>query len=99
MTTATRGLVRYEGEIESWTSPADNYRWQDQVDTAASCLAAAALAGGMPRVHAAMGERQLARYLASQVVRRRRTSAAKLAVIMLGGVVALGVGCFIGMLA
>ena len=72
--------------------------WQDQVDMAASCLAAAALVGGMPRVAGTMNERQLARYLASQAARRRRTSATKVAVVMLGEAIALAAGCYIGTL-
>ena len=98
MTTATRGLVRYEGPVDSQPSSPYGDAWQDQVDMAASCLAAAALAGGMPRVAGTMSERQLARYLASQAARRRRTSATKMVVVILGEVIALGAGCYIGML-
>jgi hypothetical protein len=96
MTTATRGLVRYEGPVDTHQSSPYGDAWQDQVDMAASCLAAAALAGGMPRVAGTMGERQLARYLASQAARRRRTSTAKITVILVGWAIALAAGCYIG---
>ncbi len=98
MTTATRGLVRYDNEVGSHRSTPGHSGWQDQVNTAASYLAAAALGGSMPNGGAAMSERQLARYLATQAVRRRRTSTTKLAVIMLGEAIALAAGCYIGRL-
>jgi hypothetical protein len=103
MTTATRGLVRYEGAVRGGNGSAGEYAshdnaWQDQVDMAASCLAAAALTGGLRKAAGAMSERQLARYLASQASRRRRMGATKLAVIMIGEVIALAAGCYIGLL-
>ena len=95
--TVTRGLVKYEGPAESTQDPYGN-SWQQQVDMAASCLAAAALAGGMPRVAGTLTERQLARYLSQQAARRRRTAVAKVSVILGGGALALVAGCYIGML-
>ena len=102
MTTATRGLIRYEGPITD-ESPrggraAHGHDWQGQVDVAASYLAAAALAGHFPSA-GAMSERQLARHLASQVARKRRMGAAKLVVIVLGEILALAAGCYIGLIA
>jgi hypothetical protein len=95
MTTATRGLIRYEGpttQDSAWTDG-----WQDQVDQAAANLAAAALTSGLARA-GTVSERQLSRYLAAQAAKRRRTSTTKLAVIMLGELLALVAGCYIGTL-
>lgn len=97
MTTATRGLIRYEGP-QGTSDDAYGDAWQQQVDMAASCLAAAALKGGMPRVAGTVTERQLARYLASQQARRRRMGLTKTAVIMIGEAIALAAGCYIGLL-
>lgn len=100
MTTATRGLIRYQGSPDSHSSRSTyGEAWQEQVDAAASSLAASALAGRIPHVAGTMTERQLARFMANQAVKRRRTSAAKLAVIMLGEVLALAAGCYIGLIA
>ena len=96
-TTITRGLVRYQGQPETRQERQDG-AWQDQVDMAAACLAAAALQGGMARVAGTLTERQLARYLSQQAQRRRRTSTAKLAVILAGNLLALVAGCYIGLL-
>ena len=96
-TTVTRGLVRYQGPDESQRDPYGD-GWQQQVDMAASCLAAAALAGGMPRVAGTLTERQLARYLSEQAARRRRTAISKVSVIVGGMALALVAGCYIGLL-
>ena len=99
-TTVTRGLVRYEGNGRSAGDDRNPYgdAWQQQVDMAASCLAAAALAGGMPKVAGTLTERQLARYLGEQAARRRRTAMAKVSAIVGGCGLALVAGCYIGLL-
>jgi hypothetical protein len=96
MTTATRGLIRYEGQAHAGDSDRGD-DWQEHVDQAASFLAAAALKVGMMR-SSTVGERQLSRYLADQAARKRRTTAAKLAVITLGVSLAVLTGCYIGTL-
>ena len=102
METATRGLVKYQGSQDTGSrndsSSAYGDGWQQQVDMAASCLAAAALQGGMPRVAGTLSERQLARYMTNQAIKRRRTAQTKLAVILLGQAIAVAAGCYIGML-
>ena len=103
MTTATRGLVRYQGAQDTqddWkqSSPYSG-AWQSQVDMAANCLAAAALQGGMARAGGTMSERQLARYLAGQAEKRRRTNQTKVAFILFGQAIALAAGCYIGLLS
>ncbi len=95
-TTISRGLVRYH-EATSSDMPRDE-AWQSQVDAAAACLAAAALQGGMPRVAATLNERQLVRYMAGQVARRRRMTRTKLGVVLAGWALALVAGCYIGLL-
>jgi len=105
MTTVSRGLIKYEGPVSS-ESESRTYAdagvygdgWQAQVDMAASCLAAAALTGGLPRVHT-MHERQLARYLSAEVAKKRRVAYTKIATIMLGSALAMAVGCYIGLLS
>lgn len=102
METATRGLVKYQGAQDSSSqkdagSPYGD-GWQSQVDMAASCLAAAALQGGMPRVAGTLSERQLARYMTHQAIKRRRTAQTRLAVILLGQALAIAAGCWIGLL-
>lgn len=100
MTTISRGLIKYEGPVSSDSdADSDVYGdgWQRQVDMAASCLAAAALTGGMPRV-GTMHERQLARYLSAEAAKRRRVTNTKIAIIMMGMATALATGCYIGLL-
>ena len=98
MTTATRGLVRYEGVVTDANGDFSiGSAWQDQVDRATSAMATAS--AGFRRAPGAISERQLSRYLAAQSAKRRRVSATKLAVIMIGEVIALAAGCYIGLIA
>jgi hypothetical protein len=93
MTTMTRGLIKYQGAPEAGRGEA----WQSQVDMAASCLAAAALHGGMPRVAATFGnERQLANFLAERVSDKRRTAALKFMVVTLAEIIGVAAGLYIG---
>lgn len=97
MATMTRGLIKYDGPTDT-----DGQRdaWQSQVDMAASCLAAAALQGGMPKVAATFGsERQLARFLSDRVWEKRRLQAMKLAVVVLAEIVGVAAGLYIGALS
>ncbi|HEY2805383.1 MAG TPA: hypothetical protein VGI92_05940 [Gemmatimonadales bacterium] len=98
--TVSRGLIKYEGPAyESSSRDVYGDGWQQQVDMAASCLAAAALTGGMPKVAGTLSERQLTRFLSGEVAKRRRVANTKLAVIMIAEAVALAAGCYIGMLS
>jgi hypothetical protein len=99
MTTATRGLIRYEGASDTSSHGAYGNGWQDQVDMAAACLAAAALTGGMPKVAGTLHERHLARFLADSAAKHRRRAKAKLAAVMVGEMIALAAGCYIGLLS
>lgn len=93
MTTMTRGLIKYEGAEQTGRGEA----WQSQVDMAASCLAAAALQGGMPRVAATFGnEKQLARFLAERVSNKRRTAALKFMVVTVAEIIGVAAGLYIG---
>ena len=97
MDTISRGLVRYEGPARNESRDPYGNNWQAQVDMATSCLAAAALTGGMPRT-GLTNERALARYLSSEAAKKRRVANTKIAVIMLGNVLALAAGFYIGLL-
>ena len=98
MDTISRGLVRYEGPAHHESRDPYGNDWQAQVDMATSCLAAAALTGGMPRV-GMTNERALARYLSSEAAKRRRVTNTKIAVVMLGNAIALAAGFYIGLLS
>ena len=94
MTTMTRGLIKHEGDAQQ---SGRGEAWQSQVDMAASCLAAAALHGGMPRVAATFGsEKQMASFLAEQVSDRRRSAALKFMVVTLAEVIGVAAGLYIG---
>ncbi len=97
METISRGLIRYEGQAHSETRDPYGNNWQAQVDMATSCLAAAALTGGMPRT-GITNERALARYLSAEAAKRRRVANTKIAVLMFGNAIALAVGFYIGLL-
>ena len=93
MTTMTRGLIKYQGAQEAGRGEA----WQSQVDMAASCLAAAALRGGMPRVAATFGnENQRANFLAERTADKRRTAALKFMVVTLAEIIGVAAGLYIG---
>lgn len=96
MTAATmNGLVKFEGQTERKQGES----WRGQMDMAASCLAVAALQGGMPRVAASFGnEKQLASYLSDRVWQKRRVEALKFLVVTLAEVIGVAAGLYIGTL-
>ena len=94
MATVSRGLMKFEGGVEVESRELAR---RSRLELAASCLAAAAEQGGMPRIAVSFGgERQLADYLAARVADKRRLAALKVMVITLAEVVGVAAGLYIG---